>query len=110
MRRPSGEKSGQASLAGESAVRFTAWLPSGRLFQMSTFSEPAPNGAPTPKASQAPSADQAGPHAEFSPRYRSLFTRSKIVRLYEPSSREITRREKASPVATSERSGLSAGI
>ena len=68
MRRPSGEKSGRASLASESGVRFTRPVPSLRIFQMSTSTASEANGGPTMNASHWPSLDHEGPQAESGPR------------------------------------------
>ena len=108
-RRPSGEKSGNASLASESGVRFTPSPPPAPIFQMSTSTLPRANGGPTANASQRPSFDQEGPQTESGPRYRSAPAKSKTTRLRVPSARDATRRANASLVATSPEVGSTAG-
>ena len=109
IRRPSGEKSGNASFVTESGVRFAAPLASLRIFQMSTSALPDANGGPTANASHRPSFDQEGPQAESGPRYLSAPARSKITRFPVPSVRDATRRANASLVATSPDVGSIAG-
>ena len=61
MRRPSGEKSGRASLASESGVRLTRPVPSLRIFQMSTSTASEANGGPTMNASHSAVLGPRGP-------------------------------------------------